>query len=35
LLTARAPTLEARGLLRPGEREEDIAIVKGHQPPAE
>lgn len=28
LLTARAPSLEARGLLRPGEREEYIAILR-------
>jgi release factor glutamine methyltransferase len=29
LLSARAPELEALGLLRPGEREEDIAIFRG------
>jgi release factor glutamine methyltransferase len=29
LLTARAPLLEARGLLAPGEREEDVLIVRG------
>jgi release factor glutamine methyltransferase len=29
LLTARAPLLEARGLLAPGEREEEIVVVRG------
>jgi release factor glutamine methyltransferase len=29
LLTARAPLLEARGLLAPGEREEEIVVVSG------
>ena len=29
LLTARAPLLEARGLLAPGEREEDVVVVRG------
>jgi release factor glutamine methyltransferase len=29
LLTARAPMLEARGLLAPGERDEDILVVRG------
>ncbi len=29
LLAARAPLLEARGLLRPGEREEDLLVVRG------
>jgi release factor glutamine methyltransferase len=29
LLTARAPLLEARGLLAPGEREEEVVIVRG------
>src|SRR4051794_13806209 len=29
LLSARAPMLEARGLLAPGEREEDVLIVAG------
>jgi release factor glutamine methyltransferase len=29
LLTARAPLLEARGLLVPGEREEEIVVVSG------
>jgi release factor glutamine methyltransferase len=29
LLMARAPMLEARGLLAPGEREEDIVVVRG------
>jgi release factor glutamine methyltransferase len=28
LVTARAPELEARGILRPGEREEDMLVVK-------
>jgi release factor glutamine methyltransferase len=28
LLSARAPLLEARGMLAPGEREEDVVIVK-------
>ncbi|MEA2269480.1 MAG: release factor glutamine methyltransferase [Solirubrobacteraceae bacterium] len=28
LLTARAPVLEARGLLRPGQREEDMLIIR-------
>jgi release factor glutamine methyltransferase len=28
LLTARAPQLEAKGLLRPGQREEDMLIVR-------
>lgn len=32
LLSARAPALEARGLLRPGEREEDLVIVRGRAP---
>lgn len=34
LLTARAPLLEARGLLAPDEREEDIVIVRGASPVA-
>jgi release factor glutamine methyltransferase len=29
LLTARAPLLEARGLLAPGEREEELVVVRG------
>jgi release factor glutamine methyltransferase len=29
LLTARAPLLEARGLLAPGEREEEMVVVRG------
>ena len=29
LLSARAPLLEARGLLAPGEREEDVLVVRG------
>src|SRR3954449_9943449 len=29
LLTARAPMLEARGLLAPGEREEEMVVVRG------
>jgi release factor glutamine methyltransferase len=29
LLAARAPLLEARGLLGPGEREEDVLVVRG------
>ena len=29
LLTARAPLLEARGLLAPGKREEEIVVVRG------
>jgi release factor glutamine methyltransferase len=29
LLTARAPLLEARGLLAPGERDEEIVVVSG------
>lgn len=29
LLAARAPLLEARGLLPPGEREEDLLVVRG------
>jgi release factor glutamine methyltransferase len=29
LLSARAPQLEARGLLRPGQREEDVLVVRG------
>lgn len=29
LLTARAPLLEARGLLAPGVREEDVVVVRG------
>jgi release factor glutamine methyltransferase len=29
LLAARAPLLEARGLLAPGEREEDLLVVRG------
>jgi release factor glutamine methyltransferase len=29
LLTARAPMLEARGMLAPGEREEEIVVVRG------
>jgi len=29
LLAARAPELEARGLLAPGQREEDIVVVAG------
>jgi release factor glutamine methyltransferase len=29
ILTARAPMLEARGLLAPGQREEDIVVVRG------
>jgi release factor glutamine methyltransferase len=29
LLAARAPMLEARGLLAPGEREEDVLVVRG------
>jgi release factor glutamine methyltransferase len=28
LLSARAPVLEARGILAPGEREEDVVVVK-------
>jgi hypothetical protein len=29
LLAARAPILEARGMLEPGQREEDLLIVAG------
>jgi release factor glutamine methyltransferase len=29
ILTARAPLLEARGLLAPGVREEDVVVVRG------
>jgi release factor glutamine methyltransferase len=29
ILTARAPLLEARGLLEPGVREEDVVVVRG------
>lgn len=29
ILAARAPALEARGLLRPGEREEELLVVRG------
>jgi release factor glutamine methyltransferase len=29
LLAARAPMLEARGLLPPGERQEDLLVVRG------
>jgi release factor glutamine methyltransferase len=29
LLTARAPRLEERGLLAPGERSEDLLVVAG------
>src|SRR3954469_19039930 len=32
LLTARAPLLEARGLLAPGEREEELVVVRGAAP---
>jgi hypothetical protein len=28
LVAARAPLLEARGILAPGEREEDMMVVK-------
>ena len=34
LLTARAPLLEARGLLAPGEREEEMVVVRGAAAPA-
>ena len=29
LLAARAPLLERRGLLAPGEREEDVLVIRG------
>jgi hypothetical protein len=31
-MSDRAKTLEARGLLRPGEREEDVVVVRGRRP---
>lgn len=34
ILTDRAPVLEERGLLAPGEREEDVVIVRGRVPVA-
>jgi release factor glutamine methyltransferase len=34
LLTARAAMLEARGLLAPGRREEDLVVVRGRRPGA-
>jgi release factor glutamine methyltransferase len=34
ILRRRAPVLEARGLLEPGEREEDVVIVRGRVPVA-
>jgi release factor glutamine methyltransferase len=34
ILTERAPVLEERGLLAPGEREEDVVIVRGRVPVA-
>jgi release factor glutamine methyltransferase len=34
ILSARAPVLEERGLLAPGEREEDVVIVRGRVPVA-
>ncbi len=34
LLTARAALLEARGLLAPGRREEDLVVVRGRRPGA-
>jgi release factor glutamine methyltransferase len=32
LLTARVPALEARGLLVPGRREEDVLVIRGRRP---
>lgn len=32
LMSERARTLEARGLLRPGEREEDVVVIRGRRP---
>ena len=32
LVAPRAPMLEARGLLRPGEREEELVVVRGRAP---
>lgn len=32
LLTARIPALEARGLLRPGQRDEDLLVIRGRLP---
>lgn len=32
LLAARAPELEARGLLRPGQREEEVLVFRGRAP---
>jgi release factor glutamine methyltransferase len=32
ILTARAPLLEERGLIAPGQREEDVVIVRGRVP---
>lgn len=34
ILTARAPALEERGLLAPGQRDEDVVIVRGRVPVA-
>src|SRR5205085_118100 len=30
ILTARAPVMEARGMIAPGQREEDVVIVRGY-----
>jgi release factor glutamine methyltransferase len=35
LLAARAEMLEARGLLRPGQREEDVVVIRGRRPPGD
>lgn len=32
LLAARAPALEARGLLRPGQREEELVVIRARRP---
>ena len=32
LVAPRAPILEARGLLRPGEREEDVVVIRAERP---
>jgi release factor glutamine methyltransferase len=34
LMTAMAPELEARGLIEPGQREEEVVVVRGRRPPA-
>jgi release factor glutamine methyltransferase len=33
LMTSRAAALEARGLLRPGQRDEDVVVVRGRRSP--